>query len=209
MDIPDSYPASVSDESLQTEVVEAPKALGLVQRFTYKFPEYSFLSKRIESFNQCPENFCQDKKTNFALAGFYLMEYVGQEFKDCVKVRCFSCGLKLISNRGAFVLAYHTFISNKCQYLQMVIPTFRFNQIIRKFKASKKFYPIDSKQLLANNLLNEEHDVSKCCSVCLVRSVQVLFLPCQHLTCCRMCAVPLKKCPICRARIMASTFPIF
>lgn len=207
MDIPDSYPASADISSLETEVVPAPKALGLVQKFGFKFPQFISLDKRLESFADVTGS--DEKKKNFALAGFFFMEPVDETYKDCLKVRCFSCGLKLISNRSAYSLSYHLYISKKCPYLQMVIPTFRYNKALQKFKDVKKFYPFDSKQLLACDLMSEEEDEQKRCSVCLIRKIQVLFLPCQHLACCRMCNVYLKRCPICRERIMAITFPIF
>lgn len=209
MDIPDSYPTSEEILTSQVELVPAPKALGLVQRFTYRCPEFSDYCRRLDTFDECPASFSDDKKKNFAMAGFYYLEPVDQTYKDCVKVKCFSCGLKLITNRGSHVLAYHVFVSKRCQYLQMIIPTFRYREIVKKYKEIIKFKPYETNQMLANDLMTEEEDEQKRCSVCLARKIQVLYLPCQHFTCCRMCSVQLSNCPICRSRIMAVTFPIY
>ncbi|XP_075680396.1 RCC1 and BTB domain-containing protein 1-like [Dermatophagoides pteronyssinus] len=39
------------------------------------------------------------------------------------------------------------------------------------------------------------------CSICCDREVQIVFLPCQHLTSCEQCSKRMKNCPICRANI--------
>lgn len=208
MDIPDSYSVSEEISTAQVEIVTAPKALGLVQRFGYKFPEFSSINRRLQSYNSCSDSITEENKKNFAIAGFYFLEPIAENYKDCLKIRCFSCGLKLISNRGFHSLAYHVFLSNDCQYLQMIIPTHRFNQVTKKYKETKKFLPYSSNYLLVSDLFTEENYEQNRCVVCLTRQIQVLYLPCQHYKCCRICAVSIKNCPICRSRIMAVTFPI-
>lgn len=63
---------------------------------------------------------------------------------------------------------------------------------------------------------DQEHSGSDCCSssdeiplanckVCLVKSSQIMFLPCKHICCCDHCASRLrgKNCPICREPTMS------
>jgi hypothetical protein len=39
------------------------------------------------------------------------------------------------------------------------------------------------------------------CTVCMDRSKSVLFEPCMHLCCCRVCSDAVEACPVCRAVI--------
>ncbi|KAK3097746.1 hypothetical protein FSP39_012736 [Pinctada imbricata] len=45
-----------------------------------------------------------------------------------------------------------------------------------------------------NNQLKEQI----ICKICMDKNVEVAFLPCGHLACCRECAPAMRKCPICR-----------
>ncbi|KAM9376447.1 E3 ubiquitin-protein ligase XIAP [Pholidichthys leucotaenia] len=37
----------------------------------------------------------------------------------------------------------------------------------------------------------------KQCKICMDRDIDVVFIPCGHLVCCKECSMPLLKCPIC------------
>ena len=42
------------------------------------------------------------------------------------------------------------------------------------------------------------------CKVCMDKKVGVLFLPCRHLICCEPCGDSVKRCPLCRQRIIGT-----
>jgi hypothetical protein len=46
------------------------------------------------------------------------------------------------------------------------------------------------------------------CVVCLDRPPETVFLECAHFACCKICAVSLKQCPICRSPIVR-VVPVF
>lgn len=205
MDVPDSLPTDqFLMAQIQTSSLQNP--YGIVKKKTHLFSEFQLLEKRLESFKET--SFDVEKVKNLAIAGFYYLEPVSNGYKDCAKVRCFCCGLKLITNRGHHALAYHAFVSPGCHYLQIIIPTFRLNNAFHKFQEFKRFTPLNSNQLLASDLLTEHEDENLPCVVCLARNTQVMLLPCQHFKLCRMCSVPLTQCPICRQQILALVFPL-
>lgn len=43
------------------------------------------------------------------------------------------------------------------------------------------------------------------CSVCMNNKKNILFSPCQHVTCCARCAEQVSICPICREKIKQTT----
>lgn len=52
--------------------------------------------------------------------------------------------------------------------------------------------------------LKEEHTrlmEQRQCKVCMNKDMNIVFLPCGHLTCCDACAPSLRNCPICRTNI--------
>ena len=42
------------------------------------------------------------------------------------------------------------------------------------------------------------------CRICLDSAVNELFLPCRHLVCCDVCAASVRRCPVCRQRIIGT-----
>mmetsp|Transcript_15159 Transcript_15159/g.21460 ORF Transcript_15159/g.21460 Transcript_15159/m.21460 type:complete len:470 (-) Transcript_15159:82-1491(-) len=46
------------------------------------------------------------------------------------------------------------------------------------------------------------------CIVCLERERNIAFEPCGHCVCCRWCAIPMTRCPLCRAQVVRQ-LPIF
>jgi len=42
---------------------------------------------------------------------------------------------------------------------------------------------------------------SKQCVICLSQTLEILYMPCQHLVACQECSKRLNKCPLCRANI--------
>ena len=42
------------------------------------------------------------------------------------------------------------------------------------------------------------------CKVCMDHNVGMLFLPCRHLICCEPCSDSVKRCPLCRQRIIGT-----
>lgn len=46
-----------------------------------------------------------------------------------------------------------------------------------------------------------EYFVEFSCKICFDEQRQVVFLPCGHLVCCKICSNLVKKCPICRNEI--------
>ena len=51
---------------------------------------------------------------------------------------------------------------------------------------------------------NETLKSSSTCKVCMDQKVGVLFLPCRHLICCTPCSDSIKRCPLCRQRIIGT-----
>lgn len=54
--------------------------------------------------------------------------------------------------------------------------------------------------------LEEEYKVKTAgnrneCSICYERTINCVLLPCKHTITCKECAIPLKKCPLCRGDI--------
>lgn len=42
------------------------------------------------------------------------------------------------------------------------------------------------------------------CKVCMDDKVDMLFLPCRHLICCEPCSDSVRRCPLCRQRIIGT-----
>ena len=42
------------------------------------------------------------------------------------------------------------------------------------------------------------------CKVCMDHNLGALFLPCRHLICCEPCSDSVKRCPLCRQRIIGT-----
>lgn len=64
---------------------------------------------------------------------------------------------------------------------------------------------VDENSRIQNNLtsITEKKNINELftCSICMTRIKDYIFLPCAHFTCCSVCVVPLKDCPICRTKI--------
>ena len=46
------------------------------------------------------------------------------------------------------------------------------------------------------------------CKVCYENPLEVIFLPCKHVCCCKECSDKVSNCPMCRTRIRAK-LPLF
>ena len=42
------------------------------------------------------------------------------------------------------------------------------------------------------------------CTVCIDNTIDILYLPCEHLVCCSQCTNKLNACPLCRGIISKS-----
>ena len=51
---------------------------------------------------------------------------------------------------------------------------------------------------------NETLRSNMMCKICLDARVGKLFLPCRHLVCCEECSARVRKCPLCRERIVGT-----
>ena len=51
---------------------------------------------------------------------------------------------------------------------------------------------------------NETLRSNMTCKICLDARVGKLFLPCRHLVCCEECSAAVRKCPLCRERIVGT-----
>ena len=51
---------------------------------------------------------------------------------------------------------------------------------------------------------NETLRSNMMCKICLDAQVGKLFLPCRHLVCCEECSAAVRKCPLCRERIVGT-----
>ena len=51
---------------------------------------------------------------------------------------------------------------------------------------------------------NETLRSNMTCKICLDAQVGQLFLPCRHLVCCEECSAAVRKCPLCRERIVGT-----
>ncbi len=47
----------------------------------------------------------------------------------------------------------------------------------------------------------EKEEAKNICSICLDRELAYAAIPCAHLCCCASCYLPLKQCPICKAKV--------
>ncbi|KAL3882528.1 hypothetical protein ACJMK2_028864 [Sinanodonta woodiana] len=47
------------------------------------------------------------------------------------------------------------------------------------------------------------------CKICFINKICVVFLPCGHLVTCSSCAIKVKECPLCRARVLATANAYF
>ena len=53
----------------------------------------------------------------------------------------------------------------------------------------------------ADEVCEELELEKKTCTVCMDATIETVFIPCGHQTCCRTCAEGLGQCPMCRQEI--------
>ena len=56
---------------------------------------------------------------------------------------------------------------------------------------------------IINKTINNKLKSNKLCIICLENPKTILFYPCNHLVCCKMCGKDgrIKKCPVCNKKI--------
>ena len=84
---------------------------------------------------------------------------------------------------------------NDAYLLYTKIP-YSFNPIFLNIKQPQQ------STMLTTPVSNLSIDIDRFrCSICCDREVQIVFLPCQHLTSCEQCSIRIDDCPICRTNI--------
>lgn len=158
-----------------------------------EFKQYQQLSRRMASYKTWPKSICQ---TPYELseAGFF---YTGQGDR----VVCFCCGGTLHSwlpddnPWGQHAIYY----GSECKFLIFMKG--------EKFVCDTNKHLIDSKNLKDKSLelkkeIEKENEINKdvtfLCKICLDSRVEMVFIPCKHVSTCAACSVTLEKCPICR-----------
>ncbi|CAJ2654808.1 unnamed protein product [Trifolium pratense] len=69
-----------------------------------------------------------------------------------------------------------------------------YNQLEEEKKRVRMFVENDGESFCGEV---EEARAAKCCHRCNTKSVDVIFLPCRHLSSCKVCEALLQACPIC------------
>ena len=138
-------------------------------------PQYSTRESRLETYEFWPIEYYLPKKI-VAEGGFFHSD----NNKD--EVTCYSCGVKLYNFEPLDdPYALHAVFSNQCKY--------------NIYVAGEKFIREAIKPK------NPQAEYLKC-KVCLDHVINILFLPCRHITACDFCSRRLSTCPIHRTPIL-------
>jgi len=82
-----------------------------------------------------------------------------------------------------------------------------FYEILQKFREMEMIYKTNNNNLKKeispfvqkdSSALNSSKNL---CDICFEQSKQILFQPCNHISCCKNCSQDLSTCPICRKNI--------
>lgn len=169
-------------------------ALGLPQYSGPSHQEFLTYVNRINSFTNWPERVKQTPE-ELAGAGFF-----SNGLSD--HVICFHCGNGIRNwQNDAVPGVEHALHYPECSFVM--------------FKADKTVTisePEEETSKKEENTVNctesKKIDDSRLCKICLDTELEVLFIPCTHMSTCASCAVTQTHCPICRTQINCIIKPI-
>nr|ALR70562.1 inhibitor of apoptosis protein 3 [Anticarsia gemmatalis multiple nucleopolyhedrovirus]ALR71819.1 inhibitor of apoptosis protein 3 [Anticarsia gemmatalis multiple nucleopolyhedrovirus] len=159
-------------------------------------PKYGSESARLKTFEDWPLSLKQ-RPEQLAEAGFY---YTGKGDK----VKCFYCdgGLKDWANADE-PWEEHARWFDRCSFVKLVKGHDYVQRVISEACVIKKEInnnPVEQiKQVEQPAKINLPEN--KMCKICFGSEKTVCFDPCGHVLACGKCAIVLKDCPMCRAKI--------
>lgn len=178
--------------------------LGLPQYSGPRHKEYITYVNRINSFTKWPERVKQTPQ-ELAEAGFF-----SNGLSD--HVICFHCGNGIRNwQNDAVPWVEHALHYPECSVVMFKADKTKEVSISEpeeeKCKKLKK-----EENIIQENTVNSTEctkiENSRLCKICLDTELEVVFLPCAHMSTCASCALTQTHCPICRTQINHIIKPI-
>lgn len=167
--------------------------------FSIKFPKYSQLQTRIDSYDETKiPPFMFENKEKYAEAGFF---YLGYEDRTV----CYYCGGGLVDWQEKDIPWYeHARWFSNCPFLH-IHKGKQFVSFLQKLKITwRDRKPLERMLLETESTTDDLHksaQMVKECLVCLTSERSIVFLPCKHCVTCTSCGLSVDSCVYCRAPI--------
>jgi len=157
----------------------------------YKYPFYSDISARLDSFKEWPINLKQ-RPEDLANAGLF---YTGNGDHTI----CFHCGEGLRRwEENDIPWVEHANFFPDCPYVIAMKYKERLGTVDSQTTQQK---PIENASEPSDESAAPEIDDNIVCTLCYSQKRSVLFLPCKHLLSCGQCSTRLDSCPLCRSKL--------
>ena len=129
----------------------------------------------------------------------------------------------MAASSGPNTSSYSSILSAKPANVEMLLNVEKFNESLKIVEEQTSEFK-DTNQGLSENLDQNSKDEgkihnleseiqnikeSRLCKICFDEEISRIFLPCGHTICCNVCAIGMKKCPICRKDIQKSQIMYF
>lgn len=168
-----------------------PQKMTRIKHIGPKYKKYVSEYQREKTFRHWPPALKQTPRMMLDAGFFYSGKYD--------RVICYYCGLKIFGwLEGDDPWTKHNTGSTSCALVQLWKMENYTPQCIPETSTKLEIPPNPTP---SHTLMKKEtHEINPC-KVCLDKKVEILFLPCLHVTVCCNCAPTIKKCIICRREI--------
>lgn len=167
--------------------------------------DYTYLDKRIDSFENFIPMVSRSEAVSLAKSGLYAL--------NRMIMRCISCGSIMdTTSMGANMYKDHVILSdNRCIFMKMLLPNsvrnayeYEIHHTVPKiFGNFRSIYTEKRRRIRDLNRITERQNdvIRKECPVCMEEDIAILILPCRH-TFCPTCSYMFNRCPMCRGDIV-------
>lgn len=172
-------------------MLELNKSLDkIVECYDFKNPynlTYLKKEKRLESFKSWNKSI---SKIELSEAGFY---WNGKNDE----VICFHCGVGLKNwEESDDPWEQHAYWGKNCLFLQLKKGKSFITTVCNTFNTLLTLKSDKNNIYKSLNCINDK----TLCKVCFTKPLEILFLPCKHLSTCMDCTMAVQYCPICRKK---------
>jgi hypothetical protein len=172
--------------------------LGIVSNTIPMFPRMSTKPSRLLSFREWPASITQ-RPVQLSDAGFFYTD-IGD------RVVCFHCGGGLkdwrpyddpwVEHAKWFRECIYLNIKKGKEFIKNV------NSLVSESNVQAETAVLSVPQQAEASVPQQAQDAYKC-KICLTANLEMVFLPCGHITACLDCSQQLVQCPMCRGQIDA------